>query len=165
MDISGSAGRKKYLTKTTVNLAMRENKNGESRAAVPTAIVLAVLIALFCKFGVIDPLMKASASEQLVETESVSLQGLEDANADYDKVLANYESLNISTVSVTGTMNYRSADFYEKNGVKLMLGETAEKIDANDKTVVLKGGKTLTYDNLLVATGSRPFLPPMDGMS
>lgn len=61
-------------------------------------------------------------------------------------------------------MNYRSADFYEKNGVKLMLGETAEKIDAKGKTVALKGGRTLTYDRLLVATGSRPFLPPMDGV-
>ncbi|MEA4814473.1 MAG: hypothetical protein VB112_06175 [Oscillospiraceae bacterium] len=104
MDINGSAGRKKYLAKTTVNLAMRENRSGESRAVVPTAIILAVLIALFCKFGVIDPLMKASAAEQLTETESVALQSLEDANADYDEVLAKYESLNISTVSVTGSM-------------------------------------------------------------
>lgn len=104
MDINGSAGRKKYLTKTTVNLAMRENRSGESRAVVPTAIILAVLIALFCKFGVIDPLMKASTAEQLAESESVALQSLEDANADYDEVLAKYENLNISTVSVTGTM-------------------------------------------------------------
>lgn len=104
MDINGSAGRKKYLLKTTVNLAMRENRSGESRAVLPTAIILAVLIALFCKFGVIDPLMKASAAEQLAESESVALQSLEDASADYDEVLAKYESLNISTVSVTGTM-------------------------------------------------------------
>jgi NAD(P)H-nitrite reductase large subunit len=61
-------------------------------------------------------------------------------------------------------MNYRSADFYGKNGAALLAGRTAEKIDAKAKKVALSDGKTLSYDRLLVATGSRPFLPPMDGI-
>lgn len=61
-------------------------------------------------------------------------------------------------------MNYRPEDFYEKNGVKLMLGKRAERIDVSAKEVVLTGGGRVGYDKLLVATGSRPFDPPMEGI-
>ena len=60
-------------------------------------------------------------------------------------------------------MGYRPADFYEKNGVKTLLGVRAEKIDPAAKKVLLQGGKSVSYDKLLVATGSRPFVPPMEG--
>ena len=59
---------------------------------------------------------------------------------------------------------YRSPDFYEKNGVKTLLGQTAVKIDPEKKTVQLADGSSLPYDKLLVAAGSRPFVPPMEGM-
>lgn len=61
-------------------------------------------------------------------------------------------------------MYYRPADFYSKNGVKLLLNKTAEKIDAENKQVVLSGGEKIAYDKLLVATGSRPFVPKMEGL-
>lgn len=61
-------------------------------------------------------------------------------------------------------MLYRPADFYEKTGVTLMLGETAVEIDTNDKRVILKSGKKVEYDKLLIATGSRPFVPKMGGI-
>lgn len=61
-------------------------------------------------------------------------------------------------------MNYRPADFYEKNGVELLLGKTATDIDPKAQQVTLKSGETLAYDELLVATGSRPFVPPMEGL-
>lgn len=59
---------------------------------------------------------------------------------------------------------YRSPDFYEKNGVETMLGCRAAKIDAAAKSVVLTDGRTVPYDKLMVATGSKPFVPPMNGM-
>ena len=62
-------------------------------------------------------------------------------------------------------MNYRPEDFYEKTGVRLMLGERAERIDVSAKEVVLKSGVRVGYDKLLVATGSRPFDPPMDSFT
>ena len=61
-------------------------------------------------------------------------------------------------------MNYRPEDFYEKMGVRLMPGERAERIDVSAKEVVLKSGVRVGYDKLLVATGSRPFDPPMEGL-
>lgn len=61
-------------------------------------------------------------------------------------------------------MLYRPENFYKDNGVKTMLGRTVAEIDAAGKKVVLENGESVSYDKLLVATGSRPFIPPMDGL-
>lgn len=61
-------------------------------------------------------------------------------------------------------MKYRPEDFYEKNNVTPMLGETAVQILPDKKQVILQSGKRVAYDKLMVAAGSRPFVPPMDGL-
>lgn len=61
-------------------------------------------------------------------------------------------------------MKYRPADFYEKNRCRFLPGKTVVKISPQEKTVTLEDGGTLPYDKLLVAAGSRPFIPPMTGM-
>lgn len=61
-------------------------------------------------------------------------------------------------------INYRSEDFYEKKNVTLRLGRRAEQLDASAKEITLDNGETIAYDRLLVATGSRPFVPPMEGL-
>lgn len=61
-------------------------------------------------------------------------------------------------------MLYRPADFYERNKVRTLLGARAEKIDPAAQKIVLRGGGEIPYDRLLVATGSRPFEPPMEGI-
>ena len=61
-------------------------------------------------------------------------------------------------------MDYRPRDFYENNNVRTYLGREAVKIDAAAKTVVLDGGEKIPYSKLLVATGSRPFIPPVSGL-
>ena len=61
-------------------------------------------------------------------------------------------------------MKYRPDGYYEKMGVKAMLGRTVEKIDPKAKKVTLENGEQVKYDKLLVATGSRPFIPPMEGL-
>ena len=61
-------------------------------------------------------------------------------------------------------LEYRPADFYEKNNVELILGVKATKIDPKKKTVALSNGETIGYSRLLCATGSRPFVPPMGGL-
>ena len=61
-------------------------------------------------------------------------------------------------------MKYRPNDFYDKNGVKLKLGVTVVKIEPDKKEVVLLNGSREGYKKLLVATGSRPFVPPFEGL-
>lgn len=61
-------------------------------------------------------------------------------------------------------MKYRPDDFYEKNRVTTILGERAATIDTENKAVWTYGGRKIEYDKLLVATGSRPFVPPAEGM-
>lgn len=61
-------------------------------------------------------------------------------------------------------MKYRPDDFYEKNGCTCLFGETAVKIDSVKKEVLLESGKAVSYDKLLVATGSNPFVPPFKGL-
>ena len=59
---------------------------------------------------------------------------------------------------------YRPADFYEKNGVETVLGKKVMKIDTANSAVTLEDGLSVPYDKLMVATGSKPFVPPMNGL-
>jgi len=61
-------------------------------------------------------------------------------------------------------MKYRSDDFYVRNNCALMLGRTAEKIDVDQKLVILDNGEHVSYDKLLIATGSSPVIPPIKGL-
>ncbi len=61
-------------------------------------------------------------------------------------------------------MKYRGNSFYEDNNVDARLGVTVTKIDAAAKTVSTDSGETVSYDRLLIATGSNPFIPPMAGL-
>ncbi|TET08199.1 NAD(P)/FAD-dependent oxidoreductase, partial [Candidatus Aerophobetes bacterium] len=51
---------------------------------------------------------------------------------------------------------YREKDFYDKNGVSLILGEKVSRVDVSRKEVVLQAGGSLPYDRLLIATGASP---------
>ena len=61
-------------------------------------------------------------------------------------------------------MYYRGADFYERNNVTPMLGVKAETVDFDNKEVVLQDNVKIPYDKLLIATGGKPFVPPMKGL-
>ncbi len=59
---------------------------------------------------------------------------------------------------------YRPADYEAAHGVHALRGETVTAIDASAHTVALASGESLPYDRLCIATGSVPFIPPMDGL-
>jgi NAD(P)H-nitrite reductase large subunit len=61
-------------------------------------------------------------------------------------------------------MKYRPESFYSDNNVTLMLGLEAQKINTKNKTVILDNGDSVTYDKLMLATGSQPFIPPIKGI-
>ena len=53
--------------------------------------------------------------------------------------------------------------FYEDNGIQVFLEDKATEIDLAKKTVKSAKGAELTYDKLILATGSFPFVPPVPG--
>lgn len=62
-------------------------------------------------------------------------------------------------------MYYRNSDFYEKNNCNAILGKKVITIDSAAKLVVLEDDSFVKYDKLLVATGSSPFVPPVEGLN
>ena len=54
-------------------------------------------------------------------------------------------------------------NFFEDNGFKLHLGQGVAEIDRVAKTVTTTSGEKLSYDKLVLATGSYPFVPPLAG--
>lgn len=54
-------------------------------------------------------------------------------------------------------------DFYEEErGIKVYTGTRVESVDEAAKTVTA-GGKSYNYDSLVIATGGRVFVPPIQG--
>jgi nitrite reductase (NADH) large subunit len=56
-----------------------------------------------------------------------------------------------------------SLAWYEKHGIILHAGVRAAAIDRERRVVVGEDGREEPYDRLILATGSRPFVPPLEG--
>jgi nitrite reductase (NADH) large subunit len=54
--------------------------------------------------------------------------------------------------------------WYEQNHIKLLAGVRAREIRRVAKAVVGGDGRAEYYDKLIIATGSRPFMPPIPGL-
>ncbi|MGW3118448.1 nitrite reductase large subunit NirB [Streptomyces sp. NPDC001107] len=54
-------------------------------------------------------------------------------------------------------------EFINDHGIELYVGDPAETVDREAKTVTAKSGKIFAYDTLVLATGSYPFVPPVPG--
>ncbi|HUA79205.1 MAG TPA: nitrite reductase large subunit NirB [Dyella sp.] len=53
--------------------------------------------------------------------------------------------------------------FFEQQGLHLRLTSCAAHIDRAQKRVTTADGEVITYDKLVLATGSKPFVPPIPG--
>lgn len=58
----------------------------------------------------------------------------------------------------------RDINYYNKNRIKLMLGENVESIDSTQKIIKLASGIEVLYDKLLVAVGGSPVIPNIEGL-
>jgi nitrite reductase (NADH) large subunit len=54
--------------------------------------------------------------------------------------------------------------WYAENGITLHTGDPVVAIDAAAKTVTAASGLCVAYDKLLLATGSKPLMPPLPGL-
>lgn len=57
----------------------------------------------------------------------------------------------------------RPLSFFSAQGIELVRGDRATKIDRDGRTVALASGRRLAYDRLVLATGSRPRTLPTPG--
>lgn len=95
--------------------------------------------------------------------ERVALTVLgEESHLAYNRVL-------LSAV-VAGTMRAETValhdeDWASRHGVDLRTGACVTRIDRVTRTVELADGSSVGYDALVLATGSRPWLPPTEGLT
>ena len=60
-----------------------------------------------------------------------------------------------------------SEDWFKKANIDLHLETTVEKIDAKKKIIIAKKGNNVvekSYDTLIIATGAKPFIPPIENV-
>ncbi|MFI9456607.1 nitrite reductase large subunit NirB [Amycolatopsis sp. NPDC052450] len=83
----------------------------------------------------------------------------EEARPAYDRVaLTSYvDTWDPASLALDG------ADYAEDPLVELRLGDAVVSVDRNRKVVVTEAGHEQPYDALVLATGSRPFVPPVPG--
>lgn len=54
-------------------------------------------------------------------------------------------------------------NWYEENKIEILLSKIVENLDIDNNKVMLDDGLEIEYEKLLLATGSRPFIPPIEG--
>ncbi|NVK24952.1 MAG: nitrite reductase large subunit [Gammaproteobacteria bacterium] len=56
-----------------------------------------------------------------------------------------------------------SEDYYDEHGVQYIIKDKVSNIDKTAKTITTESGRVESYDKLILATGSFPFVPPIPG--
>jgi nitrite reductase (NADH) large subunit len=63
-----------------------------------------------------------------------------------------------------GTLLRRPREWYAERGVALRTGVRAEAIERDQRAVRFGDGEVVCYDRLILAAGSRPVVPPLEGL-
>jgi NAD(P)H-nitrite reductase large subunit len=102
------------------------------------------------------------ASEALRKTDpdgQITLVG-DETEPPYSRMAIPY--LLVENIDEAGTYLRKEQDHYNKLGIDVRQ-DRVTSVDPNQKHLQLAGGGTLEYDKLLIATGSKPMLPPVPG--
>jgi ferredoxin-nitrate reductase len=91
---------------------------------------------------------------------SITLIG-EEPEVPYNRVLL---SKQLALTCGPAELELRPQAWYAAHGVALRTGCAAERIDLDQRAVIDATGGVHAYDTLVLATGSRPFLPPIPGV-
>ncbi|AEG01805.1 nitrite reductase large subunit NirB [Methylomonas methanica] len=83
----------------------------------------------------------------------------EEPRAAYDRVhLSEY-----FTGKTADDLSLVSPEFFAEHGIEIHLGDKAATINREQKQVTSAKGVVISYDKLVLATGSYPFVPPVPG--
>ena len=77
-----------------------------------------------------------------------------------------YDRVNLSQYFVNQTaadLTLVEPDFYQNNGIQVHVGDRVTAIDRERQVVRSANGLEVAYDRLVLATGSYPFVPPIEG--
>ncbi|GAD79828.1 nitrite reductase large subunit NirB [Vibrio ezurae] len=101
--------------------------------------------------------------EDLVEKTDVSKLDItvfcEEPRIAYDRVhLSSYFSHHTAD-----ELSLVKEGFYEKHGLNVLIGERAINVNRENRIVHSSTGREVAYDKLVMATGSYPFVPPIQG--
>ena len=101
--------------------------------------------------------VQAAIERGLTETHDVVVVGEEPRPA-YDRVaLTSFFEVGADALSLLPEGEY------DDPRVRLLLGTAVEGFDPETRTVLLDDGEVLAYDELVLATGAAPFVPPVPG--
>jgi nitrite reductase (NADH) large subunit len=85
-----------------------------------------------------------------------------------DETHVNYNRILLSSVLAgeksPDEITLNDLDWYKEHGIRLRLGTRVVRVDADRKTVTSEGGLVESFDTLLLATGSSPLIPPINGV-
>ncbi|MFA0310269.1 nitrite reductase large subunit [Vibrio splendidus] len=101
----------------------------------------------------IDNILQSESDEFDVMTFS------EEPRLAYDRVqlTAYFKRGNADDLALT------SEEYYQSNGVNYLLNQKVAKLDTANQQVITESGHVESYDKLILATGSFPFVPPIPG--
>lgn len=101
--------------------------------------------------------VQAAIERGLTETHDIVVVG-EEPRAAYDRVaLTSFFEVGAEALS------FLPQGAYDDPRVRLLLDTVVEGFDPATRTVLLSGGEVLAYDELVLATGAAPFVPPIPG--
>ena len=101
--------------------------------------------------------VQAAIERGLTETHDVVVVGEEPRPA-YDRVgLTSFFEVGAEALSLLPEGEY------DDPRVELVLGTAVDGFDPETQTVLLEDGRVLEYDELVLATGAAPFVPPVPG--
>jgi nitrite reductase (NADH) large subunit len=101
--------------------------------------------------------VQAAIERGLTETHDVVVVGEEPRPA-YDRVaLTSWFDVGTEALSLLPTGEY------DDPRVRLLLGRRVTGFDPETRTVLVDDGQVLAYDELVLATGAAPFVPPVPG--
>lgn len=103
----------------------------------------------------------AETIRKLAPNDQITLLG-DEPEAPYSRMAIPY--LLIGNIAESGTHLRHAPDHFARLKIGLQRGK-AQRVDAAHKQVVLEDGSTITYDRMLIATGSSPVSPPIPGMA